>query len=85
MPEDKKFVLDKEALEAQRDKLNEMIVGDKEAIAKNDAIAKDSDLVLSNQGEWAEARKKDNIEALNRHEQQLSETIERLNDLSSKS
>ena len=85
MPEDKKFVLDKEALEAQRDKLNEMIVGDKEAIAKNDAIAKDPDLVLSNQGEWAESRKKDNIEALNRYEQQLSETIERLNDLSSKS
>lgn len=84
MPEGKKFVLDKETLETQRNKLNDMIDGDKEAIAKNNVIAKDPNHVLDNQGEWAEARQKDNIEALNRHEQQLAETIGKLNDLSCK-
>lgn len=81
MEENKKFVLDKETLEVQREKLRDLIESDKESIAENDAISKDPKNVFDNQGEWAEARKKGSVEALNRHEQLLSETIERIQDM----
>lgn len=81
MNKDKKFALDKDTLEAQCEKLNEMIEGDKEAIAENNAMARDPHHVLDKQGEYAEARMKGNVEALSRHEQQLAGTKERLNKL----
>ena len=67
------------------DDIDYSIEGDKEAIAANDAIARDPRLALTRQGEWAETRLKGNLEGLNRHEQQLSETEARLNKLSDNS
>lgn len=58
-----------------------MIEDDKKAIAENDAIARDSNHIFDEQGEWAEARKRGNMDSLNRHQKMYEETKERLNKL----
>lgn len=84
MAEDKIFTYDEETLEAQREKAKDLIEGDNKAIEENSAIARNSKIAL-NQRRWAEARLKGNFEGLNRHEQQLSETEDRLKRLSDES
>lgn len=81
MDEDKKFTLDEETLQDQLDKLSDMMDSDKKAIAENDAIARDPSHIFDCQGEWAEARKRGNLDALNRHEELYEETKERLDQL----
>ena len=68
MAEDKKYTPNKETLEGQLEKLTDMIEGDKKAIAENDAIARDPNHIFDQQGVWAEARKKVNEDALERHQ-----------------
>ena len=84
MAEDKKFTFDEETLEAQHEKVKNLIEGDRKTIEEDAAIARDSK-VAPNQRQWAEARLEGNLEALNRHEQQLSETEDRLKRLSDES
>ena len=84
MAEDKKFTFDEETLEAQHEKVKNLIEGDRKTIEEDAAIARDSK-VAPNQRQWAEARLAGNLEALNRHEQQLSETEDRLKRLSDES
>ena len=81
MEVEKKFTPDKETLRDQLKKIDDLIKRDKEAIVENDAIAKDPNHVFDHQGEWAEARLKGNLDALNRHEKMCEETKERLNKL----
>lgn len=81
MAEEKKFIPDEESLQDQLDKLSDMMDFDKKTIAENDAIARDPNHVFDHQGEWAEARAKGNLDALNRHEKMYEETIDRLNKL----
>jgi hypothetical protein len=81
MDKDKIFTLDQESLEDQLKKIDDLIKRDKETIVENDAIAKDPNHVFDHQGEWAEARLKGNLDALNRHEKMCEETKERLNKL----
>jgi hypothetical protein len=81
MAEDKKFTFDKETLEVQHEKVKDLIEADRKTIEENAAIARNSK-VAPNQRQWAEARLKGNLEGLNRHEQQLSETEDRLKRLS---
>ena len=81
MGEKKKFTLDEETLQNQLDKLSDVIGHDKKAIAENDAIARDPHHVFDHQGEWAEARMKGNLDALNRHQDMYEETKDRLNRL----
>lgn len=80
MEKDKKFTLDEETLKAQREKVKDLIEGDKKAIAENNAIARDPNCDF-NQREWAEARVKGNLGALNQHQKMYEETNERLNKL----
>lgn len=84
MAEDKKFTFDKETLEAQHEKVKDLIEGDRKTIEENAVIARNSK-VAPNQRQWAEARLKGNFESLDRHEQQLSETEGRLKSLSDES
>lgn len=81
MDKDKIFTLDQESLEDQLKKIDDLIKRDKESITENDAIAKDPNHVFDHQGEWAEARLKGNLDALNRHEKMCEETKERLDKL----
>lgn len=84
MAGDKKFTLDKETLEDHHEKVKDLIEGDKKAIEENAAIARNPK-IAPNQRLWAEARLKGNLEGMSRHEQQLSETEDRLISLSDKS
>ena len=84
MEEEKKFKLDKETLETQREMVKDLIEGDKKTIVENAAIARNPK-IAPNQRQWAETRIKGNVESINRHEQQLSETEDRLNKLSDNS
>ena len=84
MAEDKKFTFDEETLEAQHEKVKNLIEGDRKTIEEDAAIARDSK-VAPNQRQWAEARLKGNLEGKIRHEQQLSETEDRLKSLSNES
>ena len=81
MDKDKKFTLDEETLQDQLDKLRDMMDSDKKAMAENDTIARDPSHIFDCQGEWAEARKRGNQDALNRHEEMYEETKERLDKL----
>ncbi len=78
MATDKKYASDKETLEGQLEKVKEMIEGDKKTIAENDAIARDPNHILDQQGEWAKARKKGNLDALSRHQSMYTDTTRRL-------
>jgi hypothetical protein len=84
MSEDKKFTFDEDTLEAQREKAKDLIEGDKKAIEENAATARNPK-IAPNQRHWAEARLKGNLEGKIRHEQQLSETEDRLKRLSNES
>ncbi len=84
MSEDKKFTLDQETLEAQHEKAKDLIEGDRKTIEENAAIARNPKNA-PNQRRWAEARIEGNLEGLDRHEQQLSETEDRLKRLSDES
>ena len=81
MEEEKKFIPDEETLQNQLDNLSDVIDRDKKVIAENDAIARDPHHVFDHQGEWAEARMKGNLDALNRHQDMYEETKDRLNKL----
>ena len=81
MEEEKKFIPDEETLQNQLGKLSDVIDRDKKVIAENDAIARDPHHVFDHQGEWAEARMKGNLDALNRHQDMYEETKDRLNKL----
>lgn len=81
MVEGKKYVPDKETLKAQCEKVKDLINGDNKAIEENAAIVRNPKIDL-NQRVWAESRIKGNLEGLNRHEQQLLETQDRLRRLS---
>ena len=81
MEEEKKFIPDEETLQNQLGKLSDVIDRDKKVIAENDAIARDPHHVFDHQGEWAEARMKGNLDALNRHQNMYEETKDRLNKL----
>lgn len=81
MEEEKKFIPDEETLQNQLGKLCDVIDRDKKVIAENDAIARDPHHVFDHQGEWAEARMKGNLDALNRHQDMYEETKDRLNKL----
>lgn len=81
MEEEKKFIPDEETLQNQLSKLSDVIDRDKKVIAENDAMARDPHHVFDHQGEWAEARMKGNLDALNRHRDMYEETKDRLNKL----
>ena len=81
MGKEKNFTLDEKTLEAQRNKLGDMIEGDQEAIAVNAAITRDQQLAHTQHPKWAEARLKGNLDALNRHQKMYEDTIERMNKL----
>ena len=81
MEKEKKFIPDEKTLQSQLDRLSDVMGRDKKAIAENDAIARDPNHVFDHQGEWAEARLKGNLDALNRHEKMYEETKDRLNIL----
>ncbi len=84
MTKNKKFKLDEETLNAQHEKVMDLIEGDKKAIVENTAISRNPK-IAPNQRQWAEARIKGNYEGLNRHGQQLTETEDRLKRLSDES
>ena len=65
-------------------KAKDLIEGDKKAIEENAATARNPKNAPY-QRQWAEARLKGNFEGKIRHEQQLSETEDRLKNLSNES
>lgn len=85
MDKEKKFTTDVETLKDQLDKLDDMLNGDKKAIAENEAIALDPNHILDSQGEMAEARINGTREGMNRHEKMREETTDRLNKQESRS
>ena len=59
-----KLRLIKKNLEAQREKVKDLIAGDNKAKAENDAMARNPNYAFGREGQWAEARKRDNIETI---------------------